>query len=463
MVEILGKRRVMTLKRNGRSPPRRIHPDGYVRTCGVFDACFRFFRSCLAFFSNYSLVEACWKMGQAHWRHSSSRRFALVREQSHFSTGRQRRSTNGPGIFITLGPAKMAVEAPGAAGTRSAATAMDVTAHSRGMQDAISRQHHAPPAESVTMLNRLARAAGCTLALVGVRQLHAVSYVAEFAAEWSAATHPGAYPAGAHFSRLIGGVHNGEVSFWTPGGLASPGIEQMAEVGGVSLLRGEVESAIDAGAAAAVILGAGVNSPGSTTVAFDVTSELPLVTLVTMVAPTPDWFVGVHGLDLRAGDGWKDETSVSLYAYDAGTEEGTGFSLNNPATVPPAPIDLLAFPLAPSDPPLATLTFTRVPEAADFDGDGDVDAEDFNAWRAGFGLSGTATSAAGDADGDQDVDGYDFLAWQRRIGGATSVAATRAVPEPATMVMAGFAVLAIQAGRMARRAPCRRRSTDVGM
>jgi hypothetical protein len=191
-----------------------------------------------------------------------------------------------------------------------------------------------------------------------------ITYSATFTGTWSQATHPSAYPAGAHFSALIGGVHNDLVSFWVPGGQASAGIEQMAEVGGTTNLRSEVQAAINAGNASSVIQGSGINSPGNTSVTFDVSSAFPLVTLVTMVAPSPDWFVGVHGLDLRDGLGWKSQVMVDLFPYDAGTEQGTGFSLSNPDTVPHQPIAPLGFPFAVGDSPLGTITFTRlsVPE-----------------------------------------------------------------------------------------------------
>jgi MYXO-CTERM domain-containing protein len=190
-----------------------------------------------------------------------------------------------------------------------------------------------------------------------------ITYEVTFNATWTSQSHPGAYPAGAHFSALIGGVHSPAVAFWTPGGQASAGIEQMAEVGGTSALRGEVQAAINAGNALAVLQGSGIASPGTTSLTFDVTPEFPLVTLTAMVAPTPDWFIGVHGFDLRDGGGWKQHAVVDLYAYDAGTEEGVGFSLSNPATAPQQPIALLALPLSPTAPPLGTFTFTRVSAA----------------------------------------------------------------------------------------------------
>ena len=94
------------------------------------------------------------------------------------------------------------------------------------------------------------------------------------------------------FSILIGGTHNNQVTFWQPGQLASTGIKSMAEFGGTSDLSPEVQTAINAGTADAVILGGAIGqSPGSTSSTFTANQAFPLVTLVTMVAPSPDWFV----------------------------------------------------------------------------------------------------------------------------------------------------------------------------
>jgi len=186
-----------------------------------------------------------------------------------------------------------------------------------------------------------------------------VRYDVSFDATWSTATHPAAYPAGAHFSPLVGAAHNGGVSFWRLGGSATPGIEQMAELGSRSTLRSEFQTAIAAGTARSEILDSGIGSPGNTTTSFETTSAYPLVTLVTMIAPSPDWFVGVTGLDLRSGNVWRQEVVVDLFAYDAGTDSGLNFNSSNSDTNPREPISLLGTPFV-STPPLGTFKFTLV-------------------------------------------------------------------------------------------------------
>lgn len=191
------------------------------------------------------------------------------------------------------------------------------------------------------------------------------TYRVDFDVTWSAATHPGAWPASAHFSPLVGTTHDASHTFWEPGGIASPGIEQMAETGGTSTLRGEFTAAT--GRRGGHLSSTTIFGPGRRSIEFDVDQSEPLLTLVTMVAPSPDWFVGVNGLDLYDGGTWADGLVVDLFAWDAGTDSGSSFTSGNQDTNPQQPIALLDNPLA-SLPALGSFTFTllAVPEPSAF-------------------------------------------------------------------------------------------------
>lgn len=186
------------------------------------------------------------------------------------------------------------------------------------------------------------------------------TYRVVFGATWSAATHPTNFPGGAHFSPLVGAVHNAGVTFWARDGTATPGIESMAETGGTGTLTAEIQAEIP-GNARAVVNGSGIRSPGSTTIqAITLHEDFPLVTLVTMIAPSPDWFVGVSGLSLRDADGnWIEELEVVLYPYDAGTDSGPVYTSANDDTQPKEPIRNLRGESPFSDAPIGTFTFTR--------------------------------------------------------------------------------------------------------
>jgi hypothetical protein len=176
------------------------------------------------------------------------------------------------------------------------------------------------------------------------------------------------FPPSPHFSGLIGGTHNDQVRFWEVGELASPGIKNMAETGNKSPLDAEIQAAIGAGTAGAVISGGGIgHSPGSVTETFTIDEGHPLVTLVSMLAPSPDWFVGVSGHSLRDGGEWVDVSVVDLVVYDAGTDSGTDYTSPNNPTIPPVPIfEKMDGPFAQNN-VVGTFTFFRstvgVPEA----------------------------------------------------------------------------------------------------
>jgi len=177
------------------------------------------------------------------------------------------------------------------------------------------------------------------------------TYRVTFNATWSQATHPTNFPADPHFSGLVGAVHSEQAILWEPGQIASAGIEQMAETGGKTILLSEIASIVGEGRALSEISGGGVGtSPGSVSVEFTVTRDNPQVSLVSMVAPSPDWFVGVHGLNMLDNNGqFLQSTTVDLAVYDAGTDSGLQYASANEDTLPRETIALVNSDSADSD------------------------------------------------------------------------------------------------------------------
>lgn len=191
------------------------------------------------------------------------------------------------------------------------------------------------------------------------------TYSVTFQSTWSSDTHPTDYPgASAHFSGLIGATHNALVEFWKPGLVASEGIESMAETGSKTILTNEINLAIENGTVGQIISGSGLSTtPGATQLTIQVNRSFPLVTLVSMIAPSPDWFVGVRGLSLISDGQWQDEVSVSLFAYDSGTDSGSTYASLNSDTQPAEVISRLEEgPVIINNeiPPFGNLIFTRV-------------------------------------------------------------------------------------------------------
>jgi len=169
------------------------------------------------------------------------------------------------------------------------------------------------------------------------------TYRVTFNATWSEANHSLNFPGDPHFSGLVGAVHNEQIQFWMNGQPASAGIKLMAETGGKDDLLTEVQDAINNGYAISEISGGGVStSPGAVSTEFEVSADYPQVTVVSMVAPSPDWFVGVHNLSLIENGAFVSGRTVELAVYDAGTDSGLRYTSDDLATNPREPIQLLS-------------------------------------------------------------------------------------------------------------------------
>ncbi|MCC3156384.1 spondin domain-containing protein [Hymenobacter sp. 15J16-1T3B] len=202
------------------------------------------------------------------------------------------------------------------------------------------------------------------------------TYRVTFEATWSPATHSGAYPAGAHFSRLIGAAHAHSGStgigddayraLYRPGTVASAGIKDMAERGDNTALRSELEALARnqlVGLRFESRLGA-IGSPGQFVDTVTVDAQHPLVTAVSMIAPSPDWFVALESPSLLDAAGqWQPHLSVPARAYDAGTDSGADFTSPDEPSFPVQLVRLISSgPLAPGGAatPLGTFHLERI-------------------------------------------------------------------------------------------------------
>jgi len=169
------------------------------------------------------------------------------------------------------------------------------------------------------------------------------SYDITFTSIWNATDHT-SVPGNAHWSKLVGATHKTANVFWQVDNLASTGIKNIAETGNNTVFNAEVTTAISGGEADQYINGASLGSAtGDILIAnLVVKKESPLLTLVSMIAPSPDWMMALNGYSLLdEGGNWKTEAMLDMYAYDAGTDSGTDYTSDNSITNPFQPVSLI--------------------------------------------------------------------------------------------------------------------------
>ena len=177
---------------------------------------------------------------------------------------------------------------------------------------------------------------------IGISQSGSTAtYTITFESDWNGADH-GTLPGNAHWSNLVGATHNSNHTFWETGGLATLGVERVAEIGSNTAFENEVNAQITANNADQyldMMFEAPNNAAsGASLVSIEVSDDYPLLSVLSMIAPSPDWFIGISNFSLLDTNGiWKDEAGgimIDMYPYDAGTENGNGYSTSNSASNP---------------------------------------------------------------------------------------------------------------------------------
>ena len=53
-----------------------------------------------------------------------------------------------------------------------------------------------------------------------------------------------------------------------------------------------------------------------------------------MLAPSPDWFIGIDSLNLLENGKWLNSKTINLKVYDAGSDSGLNFTSADSSTSP---------------------------------------------------------------------------------------------------------------------------------
>lgn len=167
------------------------------------------------------------------------------------------------------------------------------------------------------------------------------TYNITFTNYWNTTDHNSGnpFPGNPHWSDLVGVNHNNNITFLEMGATATAGVEKIAEEGNQGIFETvEVQNAIDANNAEQFFnAGDLFLSSGSSTITYnglEVDENYPLLTMLSMIAPSPDWMISINGINLRESNNWKSSITIDLYPYDAGTEDGSTYSLSNASTNP---------------------------------------------------------------------------------------------------------------------------------
>ena len=184
-------------------------------------------------------------------------------------------------------------------------------------------------------------------------------YTIEYSVSWSTSTHPDTLPPGAHVSPIVIVSHMNENDLFASGTTSTDGIEIMAETGATEVLAGEIG---DNASILNFVIGTRIDTPGSNTLELELDQDHSLLSAVSMLAPSPDWFVARNSVELFKDGQWLETIELTMEPYDAGTDSETTFTAidldTSPAKTISPPVDSV-FINAADENDFATITITK--------------------------------------------------------------------------------------------------------
>ncbi len=149
------------------------------------------------------------------------------------------------------------------------------------------------------------------------------------------------FPRNPHFSPVVAISHNKKYQLFPFKTLASLGVKNVAETGNPGELISEVQSAQSKRA----ILDYETSSPfdGDEVVSVEVkvNKKNPYISLISMIAPSPDWVIGINNLKVIRQGKYLGKKVLPLFAIDAGTDSGKIYTSSDQATQPQGKIKRL--------------------------------------------------------------------------------------------------------------------------
>lgn len=134
----------------------------------------------------------------------------------------------------------------------------------------------------------------------------------------------------------MGASHTTNFSFWGENHIATDGFRSLAEFGSPGALETELRA--KGSKLRTLIKAPGLWYPNvntNTSSQFRVDRKHHKVSMVSMFGPSPDWVVGISGVDLCTSDcKWLDSLDFDLYPWDAGTDSGISYMSPNLETQP---------------------------------------------------------------------------------------------------------------------------------
>ena len=185
-----------------------------------------------------------------------------------------------------------------------------------------------------------------------------VAYRVTLIGDWNKLKNPDWHVDGSHFAPFVVWSYYNTIAdpVYQEFTEASEGMEIMAETGAITKLKEELENEIDKGTVFDYASGDLIFTPDTTNAILHLDENNSIASVVSMLAPSPDWFIAVR-TNLHKNNNWIEDVTIDALNFDAGTDSGKKFKSFNKDTDPKEKI----IPLEDaSEIPIASFRFERI-------------------------------------------------------------------------------------------------------
>ncbi len=170
------------------------------------------------------------------------------------------------------------------------------------------------------------------------------TYQVKFIGNFTSDIFPGEnFPGNPHFSPVNVVSHNKSYKLFPKGTVATEGVKVVAETGNPGPLSLELEAAQNINDVFEYQRTSPLDGDQVASLQITVKKEAPFISVLSMIAPSPDWVVGLNSVKLFKKGRFIQRLYAPLYAIDAGTDSGQDYKSVNESTLPQEKIHRLKY------------------------------------------------------------------------------------------------------------------------
>lgn len=159
---------------------------------------------------------------------------------------------------------------------------------------------------------------------------------------WTPESANAPVPEDAYFGPAFATIHSDRISLYQRWERVTPGVQFLIETGATSIVENDAGALVATREIKDTAKGTRLGPQEQHSLHLIADEAFHRLSLAAMLAPSPDWFVGLSGFELCQDGQWVEGHAQALTAYDAGTDAGKAFGAADDPMSPQGVVEFLS-------------------------------------------------------------------------------------------------------------------------